>query len=138
MRDRGTLITEWEWCFSPLKFSSEWLILRKSKILIPQKTYDGYRNTYWTFAARFLENESSVSWYDFRKTYVENGGDGIYSAHQTINNEPCFKNSKLGWGDVPVAEKLQQELMLFTTNQKDENEQQKQITALEKTLKQLF
>jgi len=121
------------------KMGHEYLnILQKSEILIPQKTYDGYRNTYWTFAARFLENESGVSWYDFRKTYVENGGDGIYSAHQTINNEPCFKNSKLGWGDVPVAEKLQQELMLFTTNQKDENEQQEQITALEKTLKQLF
>lgn len=121
------------------KMGHEYLkILEKSKILIPQKTYDGYRNTYWTFAARFLVNESSVSWYDFRKTYVENGGDGIYSAQQTVNNEPCFKNAKLGWGAVPVAEKLQQELMLFTTNQKDENEQQEQIIALEKTIKQLF
>lgn len=121
------------------KMGREYLkILKKSEIFIPQKTYDGYRNTYWTFAARFLENESDVSWYDFRKTYVKNGGDGIYSAHQTVNNEPCFKNAKLGWGDVPIAEKLQQELMLFTTNQKDENEQQEQIIALEKTLKQLL
>lgn len=121
------------------KMGNEYMkILEKSEILIPQRTYAGYRNTYWTFAARFLGNELGVSWYDFRKTYVENGGDGIYSAHQTVNNEPCFKNSNIGWGDVPVAEKLQQEIMLFTTNQKDEYERQAQISALEKTIKQLF
>ena len=110
-------------------------IMNDSDLFLPQKTEDGFRNTYWTFAARFLGNEYDISWYNFRKKYIENGGDGIYSAHQTVNNEPCFKNPKLGRGDVPVAEILQQELMLFTTNQKDKNEQNIQINALEKTLK---
>lgn len=109
-------------------------ILNDSELFSPQKTQSGYRNTYWTFAARFLGNEFNISWYEFRKKYIENGGDGIYSAHQTVNNEPCFKNSNLGYGDVPIAESLQQELMLFTTNQKDENERQIQISALEQTL----
>lgn len=121
------------------KMGEEYLkVFKKSEIFIPQKTNDGYRNTYWTFAARFLDNEFGVSWYDFRKKYIENGGDGIYSAHQTVNNEPCFKDLNFGWGNVQIAEKLQQELMLFTTNQKNENERQEQIIALEKTLKQLF
>jgi perosamine synthetase len=110
-------------------------IMNDSDLFLPQKTEDGFRNTYWTFAARFLGNKYDISWYNFRKKYIENGGDGIYSAHQTVNNEPCFKNPKLGRGDVPVAEILQQELMLFTTNQKDKNEQNIQINALEKTLK---
>ncbi|RZD38459.1 MAG: hypothetical protein CXT78_14960 [Thaumarchaeota archaeon] len=113
-------------------------VLKKSKFFIPQKTYDGYRNTYWTFATKFLEKEANISWHDFRKAYMKNGGDGIYSAHQTVNNESCFKNTNFGWGDVPISEKLQTELMLFTTNQRDENTRQEQIDVLEKTIKQLF
>ena len=108
--------------------------INDSDLFLVQKTESGYRNTYWTFAARFLGNDYGISWYDFRKKYVENGGDGIYSAHQTINNEPCFKNSNIGYGDVPIAESLQKELMLFTTNQKNESERHIQIEALEKTM----
>ena len=109
-------------------------ILKDSNLFTPQTTQFGYRNTYWTFATRFLGDDYGVSWYDFRKKYVENGGDGIYSAHQTVNNEPCFRDSKFGYGDVPIAEKLQKELMLFTTNQSNENERNVQIEALIKTL----
>ncbi len=109
-------------------------VMNDYDLFLPQKTQEGFRNTYWTFAAKFLGKEYGVSWYDFRKKYMENNGDGIYSAHQTINNEPCFKNSKLGYGDVPIAESLQKDLMLFTTNQKDENERNLQVSALEKTI----
>ena len=35
------------------------------------------------------------------------GGDGIYAAWQTVNNEPAFKDTAVGWGVVPVAERLQ-------------------------------
>ena len=108
--------------------------INDSDLFLVQKTESGYRNTYWTFAARFLGNDYGISWYDFRKKYVENGCDVIYSAHQTINNEPCFKNSNIGYGDVPIAESLQKELMLFTTNQKNESERHIQIDALEKTM----
>ena len=110
-------------------------VIKNSTLFIPQKEQNGYKNTYYTFAVRFLGKDYGISWYDFRKKYMENGGDGIYSAHQTINNEPCFKNLKIGWGEVPVSEKLQKKLMLFTTNQKDQQERDIQISALEKTLK---
>ena len=77
------------------------------------------------------------------------GGDGIYSAWQTVNNEPCFYNARkkglfsgsmkisqsYGWGETPVAIKLQKNIMLFTTNQKNEAEISKQIIALKKTIK---
>ncbi len=108
--------------------------INDSNLFLAQKTESGYRNTYWTFAARFLGTDYGISWYDFRKKYLENGGDGIYSAHQTINNEPCFKNSNIGYGDVPIAESIQKDLMLFTTNQKDESERNTQIDTLEKTI----
>lgn len=109
-------------------------VMNDSDLFLPQKTETGFRNTYWTFATRFLGKKYGVSWYEFRKKYMENGGDGIYSAHQTINNEPCFKNSKIGYGEVPIAESLQKELMLFTTNQQDAQERITQINTLEKTI----
>ena len=109
--------------------------LKDSDLFVPQKTQQGYQNTYWTFAARFVgEKRYNISWYEFRKKYMENGGDGIYSAHQTVNNEPCFKNSKIGWGEIPRAEQLQKELMLYTTNQKNKEEREIQLSAFEKTL----
>jgi len=109
-------------------------IMKDSDFFIPQLTQSGFRNTYWTFASYFTGDKYGVSWYDFRERYMKNGGDGIYSAHQTINNEPCFKNNNIGWGDASIAEKLQKKLMLFTTNQKDEKEISIQADILKKTL----
>ena len=76
------------------------------------------------------------------------GGDGIYSAWQTENNEPCFYNARkkglysgsmkisnsYGWGETPIAVKLQKNIMQFTTNQKNSKEIKKQILALKKTI----
>lgn len=109
-------------------------IIKNHTMLVPQYTLPGYVNTYWTFAARFVGTQQGISWYDFRQKYMEFGGDGIYSAHQTVNNEPCFRDSKIGYGLVPVAEQLQKELMLFTTNQKNKEERDIQLHSLEKTL----
>ena len=66
---------------------------------------------------------------------MELGGDGIYAAWQLVYNEPCFKNSKIGWGRAPIAEKLQKNIMQFTCNQKDQSEIDKQADCLSKTLK---
>lgn len=109
-------------------------IILDSKLFAPQKTQDGFRNTYWTFAAKFLGDEFGIEWHKFRKKYIEFGGDGIYAAHQLVYNEPCFKNN-FETNNTPIAEDLQKKLMLFTTNQKDESERQIQINALEKTLR---
>ena len=108
--------------------------IKDSTLFVPQKVQDGYRNSYYTFAARFLGNDYNISWYDFRKKYMEFGGDGIYAAHQLVYNEPCFRDNKIGYGDAPISEKLQKELMLFTTNQRNEDERKTQIMALEETL----
>jgi perosamine synthetase len=109
-------------------------IITDSELFSPQKTQEGFKNTYWTFAAKFLGDKFNIEWQEFRKKYIEFGGDGIYAAHQLVYNEPCFKNYYES-GNTPVAEDLQKRLMLFTTNQKDESERMIQINALEKTLK---
>lgn len=105
-----------------------------SDLLIPQHVPPGYVNAYYTFGAVFNGKKYNIRWQDFRKKYIEFGGDGIYAAWQTVNNEPCFRNSKIGWGEVPNAEQLQKKLMQFTTNQKDEGERQRQVNAMKKTI----
>ena len=42
-----------------------------------------------------------------------------------------------GWGNTPIAEKIQKKIMQFTTNQKNNFEVNLQINALKKTLKDL-
>jgi perosamine synthetase len=109
--------------------------IRKSELLIPQAVPSGYLNTYYTFGATFEGEKDGITWQEFRKKYMEFGGDGIYAAWQTVNNEPCFRDQKIGWGEVPVAEKLQRKLMQFTTNQANEAERLIQMEALRKTLR---
>ena len=117
-----------------------------TKLLIPQKIPKGYNHSYYTFAALF--EGSNISWQEFRKKYIKNGGDGIYAAWQTVNNEPVFLKARkkglysgsmkisdsYGFGDVPVAEKIQKKIMQFTTNQKNDGEIKKQLRSLKKTL----
>ncbi len=120
----------------------------KSNLLVPQKVPEKYIHSYYTFAAIFNGKKRGISWSDFRKKFVSYGGDGIYSAWQTVNNEPCFLNARkkglfsgsmkisnsYGWGETPVAVDLQKKIMQFTTNQKNTKEINKQINSLRKTL----
>lgn len=104
-------------------------------LLTPQRVPEGFSHAFYTFGAVFDGAEQGVSWEAFRKKYISSGGDGIYAAWQTVNNEPAFKNSTIGWGDVPVAESLQKKLMQFTTNQRCRSEMDLQREALTKTIR---
>lgn len=106
----------------------------KTKILIPQKVPNNYIHSYYTFAALFNGEPYGIEWQEFRKKYIEFGGDGIYAAWQTVNNEPAFKNKNIGSGDAPVAELLQKNLMHFTANQANKEEMIAQTDAMKKTL----
>ncbi len=104
-------------------------------LLTPQRIPQGHTHSYYTFGAVFNGAEQGLPWETFRKKYIEMVGDGIYAAWQTVNNEPAFKNSNIGWGDVPMAESLQKKLMQFTTNQNQQSERDQQCDALEKTIR---
>lgn len=120
-----------------IKMADSYLEILKENndLLIPADIPNGYKNSYYTFPARFIGENNGVHWQDFRKKYIEFGGDGIYAALQVLYNEPAFYENKIGYGKAPIAEKLQKELMLFTTNQKDNDERKIQQNALIKTLK---
>ena len=119
-----------------------------NNILIPQNTPDNYIHAYYTFAVKFEGSKYKIKWQDFRKKFMEYGGDGIYAAWTTVNNEPPFKNARIkglisggrkisdsyGWGETPIAISLQKKIMQFTTNQKNLDNRLIQQTALIKTL----
>jgi perosamine synthetase len=109
--------------------------LKNSKLLSPQFEPNGYYYTYYTFSAKFNGDALGISWFDFRKKYIENGGDGIYSASKLQPQEPAFRDAKIGYGETPVAIELQKKLMNFTTNQANKDERDIQIEAMNKTLK---
>jgi len=104
-------------------------------IMTPQYVPSGYKHSYFTFGALFNAETTDISWYDFRKQFIKNGGDGIYAAWKTVPDEPAFSNNSVGYGKIPIAQKLQKNLMQFTTNQITEKERDSQRNALYKTIK---
>ena len=107
--------------------------------LIPQKTPEDCVNAYYTTAMRYEGQDAiGVPWADFRKKYMELGGDGVYAAWYPCHLEPVFAeldpdsrwapwNNRYYEGDIrgypkglcPVTESIQPKLMQFKTNYGD-------------------
>jgi perosamine synthetase len=109
--------------------------------LIPQQVPRGCDHTYWTYALK-LENENRFTWYDFRKKYMEFGGDGIYGAWQLTYLEPAFRDKQFSKcqrqefnkGLCRNAEDLQPKLLQFKTNYFSEDQIQRASDALAQTV----
>ncbi len=114
--------------------------------LLPQKTPEGYVNTYWTWTCRYVH--PTVPWREFRAKYVENGGDGVYAAWALLYDETIFASGE--WKKLcpplygpldysrpncPVAERVQPQLMQFVTNFGSLEESAPQVEALRKTIR---
>ncbi|MDR2410548.1 MAG: DegT/DnrJ/EryC1/StrS family aminotransferase [Bacteroidales bacterium] len=108
-------------------------IMKECDYLIPQVEPEGYVSSYYTLGVVYRGDESiGVSWRDFRKAYIEAGGDGIYGAWSVPYLEPMivnrqfasrypeiYKNVGYEKGLCPMAEKIQARLMQFKTNYRD-------------------
>lgn len=124
--------------------------------LVPQKVPDGYTNSYWTYALKYEGDESiGVSWREFRKAYIENGGDGFYSSWSVPYLEPVMQkgcyygkgcpiecphyNGNISYhkGLCPVAEAIQPRIMQFKTNYRDMELAKTKAKALKKTIDKL-
>jgi perosamine synthetase len=112
-------------------------ILKNNKYLIPQKISKKAYSTYYTLAVRLVKKDKiKLNWKNFRKKFMDYGGDGIYAASRLIHQEPAIKKNKIGKKSdkTPVAKKLQKDLLLFTTNQSSQKEINIQTRALKKTI----
>ncbi len=101
--------------------------------LVPQEMPDGYVNSYYTLGVIYEGQDSiGVSWEEFRKAYIEAGGDGIYGGwsvpylepmmvtRQFAKRCPCiYENISYPQGLCPVAERIQPKIMQFKTNYRD-------------------
>jgi perosamine synthetase len=110
--------------------------------LIPQKTPNGYVNSYWTYALK-LERQD-ISWHTFRKTFLEEGGDRFYAACKVNYLEPALMGMKFKTNHVeykkglcPIAEEIQSKLILLKTNYMDFEYAEQQASALKRTIKKL-
>jgi perosamine synthetase len=82
--------------------------------LKPQMVPQDISHSFWSYVVK-LDNDHNFSWYDFRKKYMELGGDGIYAAWLLTYLEPALKNRKFSsyqvqnfeTGLCPVAESIQ-------------------------------
>ncbi len=121
-------------------------VVSTSNFMIPQKKIEGSRNTYWTFATRFTHTE--VTWQEFRKKFMENGGESIYGCWALTYDEPVVANGQYKYHNPPLynsleydrasypnAEIIQPQLMLFPVNYPSLNDAKPVIEALEKTLR---
>ena len=111
-------------------------LLANSELLKTQKLPAGAVNSCFTFAARFDGVEQGIPWDEFRMAFIANGGDGIYAAWQLISDEPALADDNIGWGNTPIARKLQRRIMQFTSNQCNAAEREVQYDALSRTLRQ--
>ena len=125
-------------------------IMDECDFLIPQVTPEYSDNSYWALGVKFEEKLAGVSWYDFRKAYMNNGGDGVYGAWSVPYLEPVmserrfvkrlpdvYKDVYYEKGLCPVAEEVQGKLMVFKTNYRSLELAQKKADILKKTIKDI-
>lgn len=122
-------------------------VVRGCDYLIPQKVPEGYVSTYWTFVCKYERDD--LPWQDFRRMYVEFGGDGIYAAwallyHETLVTSGAWKRrcpplyDGMAFperGHCPNAEAVQPKLMQFVNNYGSVAEAEPKVEALAKTLR---
>ncbi|MDB9872900.1 hypothetical protein OAD02_06320, partial [Alphaproteobacteria bacterium] len=101
-------------------------------------------HAYWTLACRFIHKK--ITWENFRKKFIENGGSGIYSSWKLIYEEDVFINGNWKKRDpelyadyitatCPVSELIQPQLMQFPLNDESVDAADANLNALEKTIK---
>jgi len=110
--------------------------------LVPQAVPESCVHTYWTYVLK-LDNQGGVGWHEFRRKFVDFGGDGIYGAWQLTYLEPAFRDKKFYAaqsqrfvpGLCPVAEELQPNLLQFKTNYLDEDRASRAAEILHRTIR---
>ncbi len=115
--------------------------------LVPQYIPEECEHAYWAFVARLKRTD--ITWYDFRKKFMELGGDGVYAAWKINYLEPAFQEMNFVGreklikmvgdysyekGICPVAEMLQPQLLQFKTNYFDTDLVDAQAEILKKTI----
>ncbi|WKN44207.1 DegT/DnrJ/EryC1/StrS family aminotransferase [Tunicatimonas pelagia] len=128
----------------------------KCEWLRPPHTPDECEHTYWCYPAWLNEAELGVTWRDFRKKFIELGGDGLYGCYTPVHLEPVFRElsfygdknrsplydpryqgkvKSYQAGDCPVLEEFRKGLCLFKTGMQTLDKVRGQVDALQKVIR---
>lgn len=119
--------------------------IKGSELVTLQDEPEGYTNSYWSFSMILNTSNPQKDWYEFKKRYQENGGDGYYAAWKLTYQEPLFRDEiqkmqgvwqKYVPGLCPTAEYLQARMIQLKTNYWNIEDAEKQAEILRKTIKQ--
>jgi perosamine synthetase len=133
-------------------------VLREEKCawLIPPFVPEGWTHSYWCYTCKLDEKMLGVDWRQFRRTFIANGGDGLYGLWAPVHLEPIFqtmafygspsraphfdaryKGNVKGYheGDCPNVESFRRYLCLFKTSMQTLDDVNRQVDALRKTVR---
>jgi len=127
-------------------------VIQNCTWLVPQKTPHGYVHSYWTYAVRITNDE--LDWGEFRRKFVDLGGDGFYGSWLPVHKEPVFQDLSAevqsnpdrhpqwtgrmpDYREVhcPVWEKLQPRMIQLKTNSFDLDTARRQADVLAQTIR---
>lgn len=142
-------------CYAASQYET---VIREEKCtwLIPPRVPEGCTHSYWTYVCRLDEKALGVEWRDFRRTFIQHGGDGLYSAWKPVHLEPIFqtmsfygsrerapnfdtrykgKVKSYNESDCPQIEAIQRCLCQFKTSMQTRQKADQQVEALQKTIR---
>jgi perosamine synthetase len=117
---------------------------------------EGYESSCWAYVCMIDEGVLGATWRDFRRKFVELGGDGLYSAWYPLHLEPTFRQMNFYGdayrapnfhplykgkvksyqvGDCPVIERIQPTIAQFKTSFQTYEKAKQQAQALADTVK---
>jgi perosamine synthetase len=128
----------------------------KCEWLIPPYVPEGCTHSYWCYTCILDTERLGVDWRAFRKTFIAQGGDGLYGLWVPVHLEPVFRDlSFFGLperspnfdpryrgqvksyraGDCPEVEAFRSRLCLFKTGMQTLARVDAQAEALQKTIR---
>ena len=128
--------------------------IKDSKLLIEQKKSKNISHSHYTFSAKLINNNKK-KWKDIYNLYKSKTGHGFYGACVCPHLEPaikthmrktgCFNCRKISTGCfctkkgfLPIAEKIQKQILQFKTNYRNLNEAKKNSKILKKLLQEII
>lgn len=118
-------------------------VISQSNLFSPQFCPEGYKNTYWAYTVLMNTENPKKDWADFRKIFMNNGGEGYYGAWKLTYFEPLFLNEIQNYKGVyqrfesglcPNAEFVQPRLLQLKTNYWNIDEAHKQAEIFSQSI----
>jgi len=133
-------------------------VIREEKCewLITPYVPDGCTHSYWAYACKLDESLLGVDWREFRRTFIDHGGDGLYGMWAPVHLEPIFQTlafygarerapnfdpryrgrvKSYNAGDCPNVETFRRQLCLFKTGMQTLDKANGQVDALRATIR---